>query len=359
MKPLINHGAKPSKPELLLPTWTDAVLAPFSGGTVANRVFKDIFIATENEVDTYNHHVRMASNNGVLYIMHTTHIQDEDYDGQYVRYSYSEDDGTTWSAPATLVPPQCTPARTRTKRWCYTGIFVTLNGKLYAIVNVSSLTEPRPSSYGLYVEVDRGTVGQIYTVARSMAAIDGGDQYNDGPETQNIFNLLTQTQNCPNSMQAFYDYTDYGSVFFEPSGLVLTNNHEYLLWRTGTLDNTRKYIHSRKNKFSEWGSVIKSQIPDSPSVTIWKRYGSYVYLMGNDTQPGRQNVYFTKANEADMVFDPVYSVITGMSSSINFPGTNKIGGASYLDFVLHNGRIHCGYSIGKEDIQVVSFDDPV
>lgn len=358
------------------PKWNAGELAPFGAlpsGSNYNKI--NIWSPTVAGDRAYNHHCLITSHNGVIYGAFSTHNYDEDAGGQYIRGTYSIDDGVTFSQPYTLYQSMSDMVRKEPIEYIYRALtpamWITLGSDLYLIAEYTS-NSPGEGGFGVGVLAAKmnettkqlETPFLVYSIEEETPFLSGYPFYDYNIYSGLILNKLKEPDNLPR-----WDYTsrdflpNISNTILEGSAITV-NDIVYRLWRLYPYSSKRKQLQTSVNGGLSFSNQQNTEIIDNPSVTVWKVLSNgKIAMMGNDTigfpYSGlhRQNLFFALADE-DLVFnlENIYDVETNIKNVIQFEGARKSGGASYVDFCEHNGKIISMYSEGKESIYVTTFD---
>jgi hypothetical protein len=214
-----------------------------------------------------------------IFVSWSQHPLAEDAVGQYVRYSFSDDYGLTWSSPETMFPP---PQAYTGQDYKAGGLrlqnsdFVHWDGRTFAMAQCVKMPRDNYRHFvGMLIRevFTNNTLGSIYLLGPT-----GEDYlpYTEHPDSDDIIAHLAARpdllpQCCVEDIGFGVDYRDFGGtvgrVLVEPSSILLTNGETARLWRgsdeDGYLDSV--WHETRVNTSGVETYIGATSIPNAPS----------------------------------------------------------------------------------------------
>lgn len=338
--------------------------------------------------NAYNHHAETIVFNSACYVMVSTHKNDEEDKGQFIRYSYSNACDGTWTSMATLSGSMDTMDSTASSRANgreqQPNMWANISGTLYAIIDVTDVTNQSPFTRvavgELAISVNGATLGTPCWIEPDSAptAIGGFPSYSlcSEPLKTNLKEYMysptrgiSQGWGLPSSS---YDdtVTGCGNTLLERSGFVSTDNYYMRTWRCvngtdGTGNTVFVYSQNSINGLT-WSTPLKTTFPNSPSRVRFKKISDNRWsVMGNPNDATvRDPMYYCQSDDLTFQDNNCYKVCTGESNTPVYSGQSKHGGCSYVDFSCINEsggvctRVLSAYSKQKEKVEVAIFDVP-
>lgn len=321
-----------------------------------------LYRATEDNYK-FCHHANITLWKNSLYMMWSNGIEAEDFNGQRILFSRSED-GQKWSQPTVLVedPDGDGPFACVAAGWhaagdslvaYYTAI---IDGKpiherntLFCIASHDGDTwgKARELTRGFFIEGPRGLPngrllmnGQSVNMQPRMRYTDttgGVSDWMDAtiPEIKNVF------------------------TFPEPSWFRRRDGAIVATFRTKSGD---PWIYSSvsKDHGATWSEPAKTNFPDATARAFAGNLpnGTAFIISNPNTTPdkthptiGLRNPLVIALSKDGVLFDRAYS-IEARVSHMRFPAKNKLDGWQYPTAIAWKGHLYVGYSINKEDVGV-------
>ena len=371
-----------------LVTWEGANDGNYQSLTNLNQIFSDIWIPTQSNVATYNHHPFIIEFNDVIHVVFSTHNQDEEGPGEYMRYSKSLDNGQNWTTPVTIFESQDNINNsylTDGGRVIVCAGFAIVDNELYGIADVndrSSLNEQNPrvrEGVGLLARKinSNGTFETVYWVENSNGSFTSPTSLTGFP----IYSFNTELRskirdyyfNNPNKRPDWYFSVPLSDLLFsqlfnfngdqrlvEP--VIVKNKFDQFIryWRVAGDDSSFVAIQTSLYSYY-WENPYLSPIPNSPSrLAVTNLYDNNICLVGNNQGAVRDPLYAAFSTDGfSFLNNNIYNVDSG-TQPIVFSGYGKGTGLQYPNMIeLKNGKIAIVYSVNKENIKFASFDKPI
>lgn len=350
--------------------------------------YTDIWTPTSENDRTYNHHPFIIEFGGYLHAVFSTHSQDEEGSGEYIRYSKSTDMGATLSTPITIFDSQDDITRDWTLggRVCVSAGFAVVGDKLYGITDVNDRAAGGEDRARLKVGVMAreinmdGTFGTAYWIENGDGSLIAPEPISGYPSF--AFNATLRNQ----VRQYYYDnpdkrtdwyfsvlntdllYSQYsipgvrdfnGNDLAEPRRIKLPSGQYLKIWRNLASGSNRKVIQTSEDALT-WNAPYQSNIPDSPSRTMALTLSNgIIAVIGNNEGAVRTPLFLALSNDG-LNFESanIYNIDTETSGAV-FSGFGKGTGVQYPHATqLSNGKLCVVYSVNKEDIRAAIFDIP-
>lgn len=358
---------------------------------------------TSNGVKGYQHHAWVEMHPaGFLVSIFSIHDYDEGAPGMYVEWSYSDDEGDTWSSPSDMFPSMDTMRRRSEssipqsgRQLIPMGIAV-INGRCFAVSDVNDRNFGADSgseingsrtpigfvAREIFSNKTLGDVVWIHNADDTKTApdpVDGFSPYSyDSGIRSMVYNYLFRPANSPkvsfsdqkiynNQIPNQFNITPnpiYG-VLSEPT--TIKPNGYYNVWKYwknsgNPADETYPSQGNGYKVFSfgeDESSFTESVIPDCFSngaiVTRFVKYGSEIFIIGNEQSGNRERLYFarTSRNTSTGQYDTdnVYQIAFDSDTAPDYTGDGKGGGPQSVDVCISNGKIYFIYSHKKESIR--------
>lgn len=341
----------------------------------------------------YSHHAQLIVLDGVFYAMWSNHPHGEDSPGQFVRFSISRD-GENWSQPRPLFPPygEIKPFRALGPfGTAQAGGWIVHEGKLYGMMGIldtvgyantdrSSTRKKRDHEHKFRVKRFLGVVARSVELADGEPALGrpfelphdqalGLDP--DQPLTEALVPLGGERRETAEALiearRARRPWRGLKAVDSprptEPTFYRAADGKWVCLMRDDAYSH-RMYV-SVSEDGNEWPPARPTNIPDSPSLSdTLSLPDGRVLLIGNQVAPAFDNWDAVSHYNRDPMtvavspdgyrFTRAYALRTG-SPGHRVPGVGGRGrGAQYPSALVHDGRLHVLYSMGKEDIWISS-----
>jgi len=327
----------------------------------------NIWTPTVAQDRTYNHDIHLFRDGSRIYLTHCTHDQDEDSAGQYVRYVYSDDEGTTWSSYNTAItawePMDLT--HTVNAHIPYPTANVTVNGQTYILYDVDFVVKSTEafSGYGLLAQsITSGVFGTPVWIYGGHTDVRFS-QADDGLKQQILSTLFTrgnvfQFMYCLNTLWP-RSQGNTESYFSEGVSMKLHNSYWIRYSRAmNTFPTSFVYSQNSVNGV-DWSYPVATVIPNSPSKLAFVQHST-----------GLKILIFNPFNYLSISRDPLVAVFSNDGITWNsaktirligsdtpiYAGQFKTGAAAYPSAIeLNNQKILVAYSIHKELIETTTF----
>lgn len=362
--------------------WNASTDGNYPALSEVNQVNTIIWEPTTEGVETYNHHPFVVEFGGALHVIHSTTDENEENPGQYIRYTKSEDGGTTWAPYSVIFEPQDDSAKNYTEggRVILPSDFAIIDGDLYAVCDVNDRGpggESRPR-YGVGVLARKinldGTFGTVYWIENKDGTLTAPDPITGFPsyafnETLRL-KIRTFFYDNPELRPDWYFSTPktdflHTERFFnsnsirEPRIVKLPTGQFLKIWRLIVSGASTKIAQTSEDGF-KWSPAYDTGIPDSPSRTMALRLLSGEILIIGNNEGGLRDPLFGAFSKDGLTYNSgnIYT-IDNETGGADFGGFGKGTGVQYPHAIqLKNGRIAVVYSVNKEDIKISIFDKP-
>lgn len=348
---------------------------------------RKIWETTTAGVFAFNHFSRIYEFNQRLFIMWMCHSHDEHGCGQFIRYSYSDDFGDTWSSADTLFPQMADMIRDTGSniRFLMPIGFCEISGDLYAVAEVNDTGDLSGGYVGATARKinTNGTLGDInvvwtYDGSNVITGKTGYPTYTyDGTNWNAIKTWFTTSGKRPashGSTGAILEsrITTSGAIslsgtLIEQFELTMPYGSNFRIWRqlSGGITGTDYYYTQYSRDGTTWYAPIKGNIPYPVTMGAIKQVGlNKIILVGNphkDPALEIRSPLLMAVCGPDLQFLPqnIYNIRTGGSAN-RFEGSSKNGAYAYPDYIImSNGRLGISYTtFGKEDIEFSSLIIP-
>lgn len=362
---------------------------PGAGYPILNgAVHTKIYHATP-ESGGYSHHARLTFHDGRFYVMWSNHPKGEDAPGQFVRFSVSRD-GTTWSEPRRLFPPygeiggfhQVGP-------YGFAAGWVVHDGRLYGFMQMLHFTGFANSDRtSLKDREDRDhTLRVLEHVGMFARTVDGPEDVamlgpilrlsgaGDLTASEPLARELAETNDSLRSTAtALSAAIAAGTPAGERTAVDTRRPCEPVFYRARDgrhvcLLRDDEYSHrmyvSVSSDGTTWPPAQPTDIPDSPSLSdVVTLDDGTVLLIGNQMAPrvdnpreishyGRDPLMVSVSADGHL-FTRAYALRCGRQAFRVPRVQGRGGGGQYPSGIVHDGRLHVAYSMGKEDIWITS-----
>jgi len=366
---------------------------PAAGFPVLERAEHTKVYHATKEKGGYSHHAQLIVHDGVFYAMWSNHPHGEDSPGQFVRFSVSRD-GENWSKPQRLFPPYADFKPFRALGpfgTAQAGGWIIHEGKLYGLMGIletvgfantdrSSTREKRDHEHKFRVKRFLGVVARSVELAEDEPTLSQPFELPDDralgldadqPLTRELAALEGRLRDTAEALaearRARSPWRELEAVDsprpVEPTFYRAADGKWVCLMRDDAYSH-RMYV-SVSEDGDDWPPARPTNIPDSPSLseTVGLADGK-VLLIGNHVAPEFDNWNEVSHYNRDPMtvavspdgyrFTRAYALRTG-SPDHRVPGVGGRGrGAQYPSALVHDGRLHVLYSMGKEDVWISS-----
>lgn len=330
---------------------------------------------TESDLPSwrYRHSNQIWYHWGRLHVAYDASGTNEHGGGGNSHYQYSDDLGLTWSAPQVLVPSQSnwTAAATAfaagshviwSRRWVtyqgrlfYTGVVALLEG---SVLNDEGSTAVMIAAVEVF---ENGTVGTPFRITpEDYSTVDGKTKLNYdstlGPAlfpTASIFGRHGGTASGRSGAAMDGFQTQDGEQWFEKHAAYLNDTDSDRIIRTLrklTTSVSLAFFSESSDGGNTWSYIRKTNVPTSPSPTeLIRLHNGKFAIIGNIDSP-RTELYLAILNATTRRVESLNYIRTGVSSTPDYAGTFKTGGAAYAAAVQVGNYLHVSYSTQKEDM---------
>lgn len=302
---------------------------------------------------TYTHHaaVMKLANAGStggyrLYSSFSTHPLAEDVRGQWVSYSYSDDNGMNWSARGDLFT--C-PDTYNYESYEATGYrlqncgFFECDSKTYALCQCNVAPRAFPSVAAYFVrEVTIGGLGTVYRLG-SWGATEF-PSVSEHADSAAMITVVRQPENRPYMLTGALAFP-YPMAMNEPASVLLGNGDVLRFWRAGWLDIT----HFWRSVVSGGVEVFDgpaTSVPNDPSASAMLRLsnGKIAWCGNFDANKSRKVLQLATSNDDGAGWQKIYEVWTQSSLNTWWVDTSKGaqmtgGGFAYPAMVENDGKL--------------------
>ncbi len=306
------------------------------------------------------HHANISVFKDRLYAMWSNGIEHEDYNGQRVLYSTSEN-GLDWSKPSVLAPD---PDGLEGPGKCVATGFLGWGEVLMAYYTVV-IGDPGSTSFRLYARSSKD--GVAWSEEREVAtgsflepprALQSGDLLLNGQSDLKQPRLLYSQKgdgisgwldgNLPETADLRYPEPTW---FQRRDGTVVmlfrSENSNPWLYASTSRDDGRSWTLPRPTNFADaTARSFAGNLPD----------GSAFILNNPNQSPGSvydfigRRIPLTISLSRDGIsFDHAF-VVRGEDTTMRFPGENKLPGWQYPGATVWGDHLYVVYSINKEDV---------
>lgn len=347
----------------------------------------EVYHATP-ETGGYSHHAKLTVHNGVFYAMWSNHPKGEDSPGQFVRFSVSRD-GKTWSVPQRLFPPYG-----EIKGFNQVGPhgmaagWVVWKGRIYGVMALtdcvgfansdrSSMRDQQDANHSFMVREHIGVVARMVDATDAeislgpIVKLPGGKALmaseplakEIAPPSEAVRATAEALQSIPAGIPAGERTAVDTLRPCEPVYYRAKDGKHVCLLRDDEYSH-RMYV-SVSDDGRTWPAAQPTDIPDSPSLSdaVVLDDGT-VLLIGNQMAPKFDNPGEIKHYGRDPLmvsvsadgyrFTRAYALRCGRQA-YRVPNVGgRGGGGQYPSGLVHGGRLHVLYSMGKEDIWISS-----
>ncbi len=337
--------------------------APTICGQLTTRVWANLYSPASIAEPIYSHHSACVKVGSRIFVSWSQHALAEDVVGQYVRYTYSDDNFVS----ATPAPLEMFPAPQ-----AYTGQlyeadglrlinvgFVTVASGTYALAWCFS--EPRSdqrTTVGLlYRKVDT-TLGSIYLVTSMGSTLL---PYVEGAETAEILAHVSQPHNLPVHWFADFGFgtdqrpTQVDPILCEPSSILLNDGRTLRFWRDlKTTASSNKWKRSIIENGIETSYGLTA-IPNDPSRGAFLRLvdGRILFCGNLISNNFRRVLHLAVSTTEGQSWSKLWIVGSNVTYTPQFANATKGsdargGGMQYPALIEEGGKLHVFASLYKE-----------
>ena len=354
---------------VLLPRLADGVIDTTLHETVgltAARTMRTVTIfSPTDETPHYNNAVVMAAFKGTLYCMWQSSQTDEDAPDTQLLYSYSQDEGLTWSTP--LVLDAATDSTYSTS-----GGWLVCGDTLTAFVN---RWQKNLNPVGGYTYYRTSTDGKQWDEARPVRMADGNamngiieqDPYPlaDG-RTIGAVHFQPGLHVCPvftddplgvsGWRKGMIETEDIGkqSRELEPSQYVRPDGSIVMLFRDQK-SSFRKLASISTDRGATWTKPQLTNIPDARTKQCAGNLPDGTsYLIGCPVNGKWRWPLVLMLSQDGILFDRAVLLRSGNADDLplkRYEGRYKTLGYSYPKAMVSGGKIYVGYSTNKEKVE--------
>ncbi|MCP4646102.1 MAG: hypothetical protein GY851_37000 [bacterium] len=347
---------------------------PHAGLPLVSDAEHILIYKAQPDPGTYNHGPKIVHHDDVFTVIWYSHAKDEDSPGQRILYSASPD-GRTWSPAAPMfdsLSPMRDAGSVGVMMWPRG--FQLVDGRLYAYGSVAEIA----------AWTDHMRTGQVE---------QGDKKKHNVPVRRRLPPLLRRVANGhPEGSPFWLDKTspeghdaippcascdettqrdvaevvrremtaNIGSLpepaekarLCEAIHYMLDDGQEVRLFRDD-LYSLRMFASLRPTASQPWPPAVKTNIPDSPSLSCVGRLpDGQFFLIGNHLPKQWRRDPLTLALSRDgLDYDRAWAIRSG-APPITHKGLHKGVGYQYPDAIVVDDDLWVAYSIGKEDIAV-------
>lgn len=316
------------------------------------------------ETDRYANGVVITAFKGVLYCMWQSSKTDEDAPETSILYSFSKDEGNSWTKPQLL-------AAATDSTYCTSGGWIATTDTLVAFINSWPKTLQPRGGYTLYI---KSTDGLRWSDPLSVLMADGKPM--NGIIEQDPCSLPSGRiigaahfqpglHVCPiytdNPLgisgwkRAAFSSHDRGnqSQELEPSQYRLRDGRLVMVFRDQK-SSFRKLAAVSENQGESWTSATVTNIPDA---RVKQSAGNLpdgrAYFVGTPTGCKRRSPLVVLFSNDGLLFTEGYLLRAGGSDlqPQRYPGKYKTLGYSYPKSLVYNGKLYVAYATNKEDVE--------
>ena len=326
----------------------------------------EVFVPTD-DTDHYSNQAMMAAFKGVLHLMWQNSPTDEDTDDTWVAWSYSKDNGETWSQPAVL-------ARGDETIYCTSGGWLVTEDTLVAYINIWHYgKEP------LRVDYMTSTDGFTWSDRKHVTMADGTDlgcEFGQDPHILKNGRILCSghfpTTNEPTGKFLWPIYTDdpMGVTGWKKGNFNYTNPSTtqsrelepsfYLRGQDSIVMTMRDQRSSyyilasvSTDNGKTWSPTVQTLMPDSRSKQCAGNLpDGTAYIVNNPYRINKPRCPLAITLSKDgYTFTHSY-LLRGLDDlpEQKYSGWAKTLGYSYPKAMIHDGYLWVSYSIQKERV---------
>jgi hypothetical protein len=320
----------------------------------------------EPETGTYSHHGYVTAHRDVLFATWSNHARDEDAPGQLVRFSLSEDRGSTWRPHEVLFPPrdEVKPGEQQdnaTDRVLIANGFAVVDETLYAVAEAHVLEERRGVGR-LARSVSAGcSPGPIFwLVENPPAPREGFEEYPHAgdpefSETAAAINeYLARPEHLPSwefLHQSTRPVAPDGNRLCEPTQCwELEDGTLVRLWRDLSKTTGSQYAQFSFDAGESWNDPAPAEFPDAYSRAAAGTLPDGTAYVINNPGEGRDPLVISLAEDG-LYFDR-HAVIAQEAPPRRYEGRWKGIGFQYPRATVLEDTLHVIYSVNKEDVRV-------
>ena len=305
------------------------------------------------------HHANIGVFEDRLYAMWSNGIEHEDYNGQRILYSTSEE-GLDWSEPSILAPD---PDGLEGPATCVATGFRGWDEVLVAYYTVVR-GDPGSTSFSLYARSSEDGV----TWGEELEIVTGS--YLEAPRALQSGNLLLNGQSNLKQPRLLYSQEADGISGWQEASLPETADLLYPepTWfqrRDGTLvmlfrseNGNWLYASTSRDDGRSWTLPAQTNFADATARSFAGNLpdGS-AFIVNNPNQSpgsvydsiGRRIPLTISVSRNGVTFDRAF-VVRGEDTTMRFPGKNKLPGWQYPGATVYGDHLYVVYSINKEDV---------
>jgi len=352
--------------------WPD-VTRPAAGlPLVAGAEHVEIYHATP-DIGTYCHGAVIGHHEGVFAVAWKCHARDEDATGQRILYSVSSD-GRCWSDVGVLFDPLGPVADLgHLGVSLFTLPFEVVDGRFYAVAvpheiiawedhartaraergDCKKLNNPvtRPLPPLARRMVEGRAAGPPFWMAQEAPPVGGLPTYRDLDEETTANAAAIRKRWGENPIYPLPDCEGTARLC-EPVSYRRPDGN-YVLLARDDLYSLRMFAAIRTSPDNPWPRAVKTNIPDSPSLTcVGTLPDGRIYLIGNQLPKHWLRDPLTIAvSEDGIAFSRAWAIRAG-APDVRHQGAHKGPGFQYPDAIAVADDLFVAYSVGKEDVAV-------
>ena len=338
------------------------------------------------ETGTFSHHPYVAYYKGTLFAQWDSHARDENASGQHGVFTWTTDEGKTWSPPRPLFPPLAenrpADASNASSRFQTSWGFIEVDEVLYAVTDVAEWKTPdvqkiKPRRLiGVLcrsVKPD-GTLGDIFWLEKTAPApVPGFPAYPAGDPVlvQKINDFFKHPSHAPqlDFGRGSHPVADDDHHTGEPvPAWQLADGTWVRMYRDGgsrfskTLKEDeaskarRNYVSFSYDDGKTWTRPTRTRFPDACARTYaGKLPDGQVYVLNNvlplSTKKGGRALLAISLSRDGLNFDRM-AVLRFLPPPQRFQGRAKSIGYAYPHSVVIGDSLWVLYSVNKEDIEI-------
>ena len=326
-----------------------------------------IFKASD-DTDHYANGVVMTAFKGTLYCMWQSSPKDEDSDDTWVAYSWSIDDGLTWSKPQPLAKPT-------DDYYCTSGGWLVRGDTLTAFIDTWQKGLSPRGGRTCYIT---STDGQNWSPMQPVWMADGSEM--NGVLEQDPYTLpdgrivgaahfMPGLHICPvytddptghsGWQRADFDGEDMGkqSREIEPSQYIQPDGTIVMLFRDQN-SSFRKLASVSKDRGETWSKPQLTNIPDARTKQCAGNLpDGTAYMVCCPSNSKQRWPLVLLLSRDGSCFDKAVLLRSGHADELpprRYEGKYKTLGYSYPKAMVHNGKLYITYSTNKEDVECIS-----
>ena len=325
----------------------------------------DVYVPTDG-THHYSNQVMMAAFKGTVHMMWQNSPTDEDTDDTWVAWSYSTDDGNTWSKPDTL-------ARGDDKTYCTSGGWLVTDDRLVAYINVWNYGK-KP----LRVDYMTTTDGRQWTERQHVTMADGSDLGCEFGQDPHIFkngrivcsgHFPSQTYPAGKFLWPLYTDDPMGVSGWKKGSFTHVDNGsqsqelEPSFYQKGQ-DSIIMTMRDQKSSYyvlasvstdngETWTKAVKTNMPDSRSKQCAGNLpDGTAYIVNNPYRINKPRcpLAITLSRDGNLFTHSYLLRSLDELPAQAYSGWAKTLGYSYPKAMVYNGYLWISYSIQKERV---------